>query len=154
MKRGVEAYKPDRPSVRERAAGAVVFHVPSGEVLLLHLAAEDRWCFPKGHVESGESLEQTALREVREETGLTQVHLEHELDEVSYRFFNPRKGTNVLKSVVYWLARTEEREAHPEPLFDRFHWATPTSARDMVRYESDRRILDRAIRSNRTRSAP
>ena len=58
-----EPYRPDAAIVPELAAGAIVVHDPSGEILLLHELEEDRWCFPKGHVDPGESLGAAALRE-------------------------------------------------------------------------------------------
>jgi 8-oxo-dGTP pyrophosphatase MutT (NUDIX family) len=111
-------------------------------VLLLHQTDEDRWCFPKGHVDPGESLSTAAAREIREETGLTSVTLDGELGEVSYRFYNPRKGHNVYKTTVYFLARTPETTAHPEAIFDRYEWVGLPVALERVPYETDRRMLE------------
>jgi 8-oxo-dGTP diphosphatase len=52
-----------------RAAGGVI--VRDGSVLLIHRPAYDDWTLPKGKLDEGESWEDGALREVREETGLT-----------------------------------------------------------------------------------
>jgi 8-oxo-dGTP pyrophosphatase MutT (NUDIX family) len=140
-----EPYRPDAPIVPELAAGAVVVGESDRLLLLLHERLEDRWCFPKGHVDPGESLEATALREIREETGLANLRLAGEVGQVAYRFYNPRKGRNVYKSIVYFLAYTPEREVHPEPIFDRFEWVTPAEARSRLPYATDRTILDAAI---------
>lgn len=110
-------------------------------MLLLHQTDEDRWCFPKGHVDPGESLPTAAAREIREETGLTSVTLDGELGEVSYRFYDPQKGRNVYKTTVYFLARTPERSARPEPIFDRFEWVSVPTAIKRVPYDTDRRML-------------
>lgn len=146
MARRSEPFQPEAPIVPELAAGAVVVQVPSNRVLLLHEKEEDRWCLPKGHVDPGESLAAAAIREVREETGLRGVHLDEELGEVSYKFFRPAKGQNIYKSTVYFLARTEELNVRPESIFDRFEWLAPAEAWRRVPYETDRRILDAAIR--------
>ena len=143
MKRQVEDYRSDRPVVAEIAAGAVLVHRPTGEVLLLHHRPEDRWCFPKGHVEAGESVRQAAHREVVEETGITDFALGEELAEVAYRFFDPRKGVNVHKTTIYLVARTDHREARPEPLFDEFRWMPVPGAIGLVAYDTDRRVLER-----------
>ena len=137
-----EPYRPRAPVVAELAAGAVVLRL--GKVLLLHERAEDRWCLPKGHVDPGESLEAAALREVREETGLTDVRLGPEVAEVSYRFYLPARQANVHKTTVYFLAGSQAASVAPEPIFDRVLWAELEPATELVRFETDRAVLERA----------
>ncbi len=138
-------FRPDAPAVSELAAGTVlVGKGPSRRVLLLHHREEDRWCLPKGHVEAGESLAGAAVRETVEETGLPRVTLGPEIAEVSHRFYSARKQRNVLKVTVYFLARTEEESARPESLFDRYEWADPIRAMELVPYENDRKVLGAA----------
>jgi diadenosine hexaphosphate hydrolase (ATP-forming) len=150
-----QPYRPDAPVVPELAAGVVIFGSGDGRVFLLHQADEDRWCLPKGHVDPGESLEGAALREVREETGFEHVRLEGELREVAYRFFHPRKGTNVHKTVVYFTGQTDERTPRLEPIFDKAEWVDPGEAVRRVPYATDREVLSAALRRSRaTAGAP
>jgi len=141
-----EPYRPESPIVAELAAGAVVVELgPSRpRVLLLHQTDDDRWCLPKGHVDPGESLATTALREIEEEAGLHDVRLDGEVGEVSYRFYSPKKRKNVQKTVVYFLARTPERSVRLESIFDRYDWVPIERATTLVKYETDRRILEAA----------
>ncbi len=140
-------YRPDRPIVAELAAGSVVLHAPSGRVCLLRYADEDRWGWPKGHVDPGESLGAAALREVREETGLASVALGPEIAEVHYRYFERRREVNVYKVAVYFLGRTEETAFHPEATFDRVEWVEMRVARTRLRFDTDRDVLDGAARA-------
>ncbi len=138
-------YRPDAPTVPELAAGAVVLLAGEGSVLLLHEREEDRWGFPKGHVEPGESIPAAARREVLEETGLPEITLLGELGEVQYRFYSDRRGRNVHKSSVYFLAVTHHRELRTEAIFDRAAWVPAGDALRQVAYATDRQVLLWAI---------
>ena len=143
-------YRPRAPIVAELAAGALLFRDSGNRTLLLHHAAEDRWCFPKGHVDPGESLGEAAAREVREETGLRDVRIGKEIAEVSYRFYRPRTRENVYKTVVYFVARTTDRELRTEEIFDRAEWVPLRTARRRVKYRTDRVVID-ALLAKRSR---
>lgn len=88
-----------------RAAGALVWREKGGDlqVLLVHRPRYDDWSFPKGKLESGESLCACAVREVAEETG-AQVRLEQPLETIRYRL-----GDGTRKEVRYWAARELDR---------------------------------------------
>ena len=93
------------------SAGGVVYRRTERgvEFLLCGRTSERLWALPKGTPEPGESLEQTALREVREETGLG-VEIERELGTIDYTFTRPAQGLRLDKTVH----RSEERRVGKE----------------------------------------
>ncbi len=85
-----------------KSCGAVVFTRRDNEILYVIIRQTNGdYGFPKGHMEPGEDEQATALREIREEVGLTAKLLEGFRTETSYPF--PNKP-NVIKQVVYFLA--------------------------------------------------
>ena len=132
--------KPTKPLA---SSGAVVVG-PEGRILLLRRADEDTWCLPKGTVEPGESLEETALREVHEETGL-RVRLLSPLREVRYSFFWPPAGVNYDKRVAYFLAEPVGGRLAPETGFDEGRWVTHAEAMRLLHWQNDKDVVMKAF---------
>lgn len=80
------------------AAGGVVRN-KNGEILFIHRIG--RWDLPKGKIEKGESLEQAALREIEEETGLKELILEEFINN-TFHLYTERNGEKILKT-TYWF---------------------------------------------------
>ena len=96
---------------REKSCGAVVFTRESGEIrYVLVEQRSGRYSFPKGHTEPGETEEQTALREIREETGLHPSILPGFRDEECYEV---TKDPGTMKDVVYFIAEYADQPFAP-----------------------------------------
>ncbi|WP_026499391.1 bis(5'-nucleosyl)-tetraphosphatase [Butyrivibrio sp. WCD2001] len=89
--------------VFEKSCGAIVFTLENGEIKYL-LVEEMSGChsFPKGHVENNENEEETALREIKEETNL---EVELNTDFRVTESYNPAERPGTRKEVVYFLAK-------------------------------------------------
>ena len=126
---------------REKSCGVLVLRQQEDElyVVLLRHRFGGHWSFPKGHVEAGESERQTALREVREETGLTGIKLMDGFREsVEY---SPKPG--VKKQVVYFLGTTEqEKLIRQEEEISELHWVEWSQAVEAVTFKNDRNLLN------------
>lgn len=89
-------------AVREYTAGGVVFrHAGGGIEILMIQDPKGRWTIPKGHVEKGESLEQTAIREVQEETGVSHLKIRGKLDKI--HFFYRLNGKLIFMTTHVYL---------------------------------------------------
>jgi len=131
-----------RPTLGLRSSGAVVMQ-PDGRVLLLRKRNDQVWCLPKGRMEPGETVEATARREVREETGL-RVKLLWPLMEVRYAYYWPPRRLNYDKRVSYFLAEPIGGRLRPEAEFDRARWVSRPEAMRLLSWQNDRDVLARA----------
>lgn len=137
-----ERLRPDKETRTVVSAGGVVVDA-RGRVLLLRRADEGIWCFPKGHVEPGETEAEAARREIAEECGLA-CEIGGKIGEVRYAFYWAPDDVNYDKRVVYFLARPRGGDVHLEDRFDGWRWATPLRARRLLYHENDRDILAKA----------
>ncbi|GAA4159781.1 NUDIX hydrolase [Gryllotalpicola daejeonensis] len=125
------------------AAGAVCWRVVDGDVrvLVIHRPRYDDLTLPKGKVDPGETLPQTAVREVREETGLA-ITLGMPLSQTHYTIASGRE-----KVVHYWTAEVTDAEAKasrfkPNAEVDAVHWMPLAKAKVALSYEHDIRLLE------------
>ncbi|NJM06816.1 NUDIX domain-containing protein [Candidatus Gracilibacteria bacterium] len=134
-----------QPHLPVLAAGGVVYtHSPTGQLLILLIQDKHGvWTLPKGHVEAGESLEQTAVREVAEETGLDCV-IERLVHCVQYPVY--KKGAWRDKEVTYFLASADHLP--PAPRCDEgircAAWIPLSEALALIGYAQVREIVRRA----------
>jgi 8-oxo-(d)GTP phosphatase len=126
------------------AAGGVVVDDKLGvrRVLLVHRPRYDDWSFPKGKLDAGESVEQAALREVKEESGL-KCRIVRELAVTSYRYRTRNKGRLKPKSVHYFLMEPLSRRIKvPVDEVDRAEWLEIDEAAKKLTYAQDRKLLE------------
>ncbi len=123
----------------ESSCGAVVFRDIKGEVryLLIKNKRSTHWGFPKGHIEKGETKEETALREVLEETGL-HLKLIDGFETVSkYKIQN-----KIEKQVSIFVGTTTDTvtKIQKEEIED-YIWLTLDRALSLLKFENDKEIL-------------
>lgn len=138
------------------SAGGIVIRIIDG---VPHLVAGRRrrqrdsvtWTLPKGTPNPLETLEQTALREVAEETGL-EVRLLDRLDAIEYWFV--QGGARIHKTVHYWLMEPigGDLERHDHE-FDEVRWVPVAEAPDLLTFETERALVERAARAAAARAS-
>jgi ADP-ribose pyrophosphatase YjhB (NUDIX family) len=134
------------PDPLERtSAGGVVVRTDGGvEVCLIRPIGRSVWGLPKGGVEEGETLEQTALREVSEETGLVGV-VEQELGSIDYSFYSREQRERIHKTVHYFLVRATggDTAQHDHEVSDA-RWVRLRHALRLMTYPNEREMVRRA----------
>lgn len=124
------------------AAGAVLWRgdltAPTTvEVAVVHRPHYDDWSLAKGKVDPGESLAATTAREITEETGYD-IQLGKLLGKVNY----PVMGRT--KVVYYWTGKVLSGQFTPNDEVDELRWLPIGEARELLSYEVDRLVLDKA----------
>lgn len=131
-------------SARATSAGGVVHRTAPTrtEIALVHRLKPALWALPKGTPQAGETLEETALRETREETGL-EVEIEQPISSIRYFFVRGR--TRFAKTVHFFLMRPVggDLSLHDHE-FDEVRWWPLEEAIELVTYPTERSVLERA----------
>ena len=136
-----------RRSVTATSAGGIVIRHESGRAwLVVGSRRRDRdgwtWTLPKGTPKPGESREETALREVTEETGLA-VRITAPFESIEYSFV--QGGQRIHKTVHYFLmdAIGGDLAGHDHE-FEQVRWITFAEAGSMLSFETERALVARA----------
>lgn len=134
----------------EKSSGAIIFKEVAGKrqyLLLAYPGMTDKekiyWGFPKGHVDAGESDEETARREIGEETGLSQYSFVEGFKEKENYLFK-REGELVNKTSVYFLARTSQDEVKISTEHLGFEWLPLKEALKRLTFKNAKQLLQKA----------
>ncbi len=135
------------PSARATSAGGVVIRQGrEGTELVLGRRRRERdgvtWSLPKGTPDGDETIEQTALREVEEETGL-QVRIVAPIGPIEYYFV--QSGTRIHKTVHYYLMEAVggDLRLHDHE-FDEVRWVARSDARTLMTFPTEREVVELA----------
>lgn len=105
-----------------KAAGGLVLN-PKNEILMIF--RRGFWDLPKGKLDEGESIEDCAIREVMEETGLTEIHLDHFLLMTTHSYFDKHIQEDVIKESHWYLMHIDQFQngvPQIEEDIEKIHW--------------------------------
>lgn len=129
------------------AGGVIIRNGQAGPELVLGLRRHDGrrpiWSLPKGTPDGDETPEQTAVREVTEETGL-EVRILGAIGDIHYRFV--RDGRRIDKTVQYYLMEATGGDlADHDHEFEDVRWVEVAEAEELMRFPTERAIVARAL---------
>jgi len=128
----------------EKSCGAVVFRREGRRRLYLLLHYEEgHWDFPKGHVEPGEGEADTALRETREETGISDLEFVFGFRE-QIEYFYKREGMTVHKSVLFFLGETKSAGVGLSCEHIGYEWLPYGKALERLTFKNAKDVLEKA----------
>ena len=128
----------------QKSAGIVLFRNDSdkNEFLLLNYP-QGHWDFVKGKIEQNETSHETALRETKEETGITNIEFVdgfEESVEYDFRF----KKENIHKKVIFFLAKTNEKNIKLYHEHNDYLWLEYNDALKKTTFENAKNVLTKA----------
>ena len=130
--------------IEETSAGIVLFRKEESKILflLLHYPS-GHWDFVKGKMEQGESTYQTAVRETKEETGITDITFVENFEEwIEYNF--KYQGELVQKKVVFFLAETKTEEVKISHEHSGYTWMDYNSSMEKTTFDNAKTVLTKA----------
>lgn len=142
---------PDRlvPTVEQVSAGGVVFRETNDgiEIAIVQITDELRWQLPKGLIDPGETFEQAALREVREESGID-GEIVGLIQTIDYWFYADHSGERrrYHKFVHFYLMRFVGGDvgAHDHEVVES-RWVTVDDALKMLYFKTERDVVTKAV---------
>lgn len=131
---------------RQTSSGGVIFRRrgTGTDVILVSVKCGKVWCLPKGLIDKGETPEATAVREVREESGLT-GKIVAELGDITYWYYIRGENVKCRKTVHFFLLEyvSGNTEQHDFEVDDS-RWFPIEEALEKISFKGDRSVLERA----------
>ncbi len=129
--------------VREPTAGGVVFRRDdkNGIEILLIQDAKDRWTIPKGHIEEGETAQDTARREIGEEAGLMNVDMLGWLGKIHFRYRRIDKLVLMTTQIYLVRAKGDTNAIQKEEWMNGIKWFKFHDALDAIEYEDIGKLM-------------
>ncbi len=130
--------------IEETSAGIVIFRKEGTKnlFLLLHYPS-GHWDFVKGKMEKGETTHQTAIREAKEETGITDITFVENFEEwIKYNF--KYQGELVQKKVVFFLAETKTKEITISHEHSGYTWLDYNESMEKTTFDNAKTVLTKA----------
>ena len=132
-------------TARATSAGGVVHRVADGrlQIALVHRREPRLWALPKGTPNAGETIEETAVRETREESGL-EVRVEAPISAITYFFVRGR--TRFHKTVHFFLMEPIGGDlALHDHEFDEVRWVDLEEALRLMSHATERSVVEAAV---------
>jgi 8-oxo-dGTP pyrophosphatase MutT (NUDIX family) len=131
---------------QEYSAGIIVFRkAPDGQNRYLLLDYGKYWDYPKGHLKKHEEEREAALRELEEETGITDIDLTDDFRHEIVYFFHPPGRALVRKTVVFFLGEVKSEKVKISDEHVGYEWLGGDEAVQRVKYPTAKEVMKAAL---------
>jgi len=129
--------------VREPTSGGIIFrrNAEGGVEILLIQDGKDRWTIPKGHIEEGETAEQTTRREIGEEAGLHEVEILGWLGKIYFRYRRIDKLVLMTTQIYLVRAKGDTNDIKKEEWMNDIRWFKFNDALEVIEYEDIGKLM-------------
>lgn len=129
--------------VREPTSGGIIFRRDenNGVEILLIQDGKDRWTIPKGHIEEGETAQETTRREIGEEAGLHEVDLLGWLGKIHFRYRRVDKLVLMTTQIYLVRAKGDTNDIQKEEWMHDIRWFKFHKALDIIEYDDIGKLM-------------
>ncbi len=137
------------PAQQEKSSGAVIFREENKKILFLLLKYKHRekdeyyYDLPRGHVEKGEEEKDAVLREIKEETGLSDVRFIEGYKE-KFNIFFKRDGKLISKTIIMFLAETKTKDIKLSHEHYGYNWLPHEEAVKAIKFKTAKELIEKA----------
>lgn len=127
---------------KEKSCGTITFkEINNKRYYLLVHHNKGHWGFPKGHIESNEKEEETAIRETKEETNIDVIIIPGFREKITY---SPKE--NVIKDVVFFLANPKtDILSNQEEEVSEVKWIEEAEVMNLITYQGEKEIFNKVL---------
>lgn len=133
-------------TIKQTSAGGVVFKQDENNIKVIIATRQKNkiYCLPKGHIEANESEEQAALREVKEEAGVT-AKIIAKIGKISYWFYSKEENARIFKNVHFYLMQyLNGSVSNHDAELEEVNWVDINEANNLLTYKSEKEMMQKA----------
>jgi 8-oxo-dGTP pyrophosphatase MutT (NUDIX family) len=129
------------------SAGGVVLWKHDNDIFVCIVKRRNKgvWILPRGRIEKNEHMEETVIREIKEETGIEATIIK-KIGIISYSFYSSKDKVTYNKVVHFYLLRLDKQENFvPNQEIEEKLWVPLNKAKEILSYEAEKNIIDKVI---------
>ncbi len=129
------------------SAGGVVLWKHDNDIFVCIVKRRNKgvWILPRGRIEKNEDMEETVIREIKEETGI-EAKIIKKIGVINYSFYSTKDKITYDKVVHFYLLKLDKQEDFvPNQEIEEKRWVPLNQVKEILSYEAEKKIIDKVI---------